>query len=142
MATSDAGNAASPARNEAAAGDTASPGPVPPVEVAAGNVIASQSALRGDCSLTIDGKTYLDLKNDCPIYPLNDGKGGLIVNSDGEHEVEGYFAYLLPNGDGTASASWNAEIGATHAQSPLSEHLTRDGACWADAHVRLCATRR
>lgn len=100
-----------------------------------------ESAMYGDCYLKIDGKVYIDVKKDCPMFPLNDGKGGLIVNSDGEEYLGGYFAYLQPNGDGTASASWNEEKGATHAQSPLSETLKRDGACWYDKRVRICATK-
>lgn len=101
-----------------------------------------ESAMYGDCYLKVDGKVYIDVKKDCPMFPLNDGKGGLIVNSDGEEYLGGYFAYLQPNGDGTASASWNEEKGATHAQSPLSETLKRDGACWYDKRVRICATKR
>lgn len=101
-----------------------------------------ESPLYGDCYLRIDGKVYLDIKKDCPIFPLRDGQGSLILNSDGENEVKGYFAYLTPNGDGTAGASWNEEPGATHAQAPLSEKLKRDGACWADERVRICAMKR
>ncbi|MBB3980868.1 hypothetical protein GGR44_000499 [Sphingobium fontiphilum] len=101
-----------------------------------------ESAMYGDCYLKVDGKVYIDIKKDCPMFPLNDGKGGLIVNSDGEELLGDYFAYLQPNGDGTASASWNEEKGATHAQAPLSETLKRDGACWYDKRVRICATKR
>ncbi|WP_254798740.1 hypothetical protein [Sphingobium sp. AS12] len=100
------------------------------------------SAIYGDCYLKIDGKIVLDLKKDCPIVSLHDGKGSLILNSDGEHEVETYFVYLTPNGDGTAGASWNEEPGARHAHSFLSEKLKRDGACWFDTRIRVCATSR
>jgi hypothetical protein len=100
------------------------------------------SSISGDCYLKIDGKVYLDIKKDCPMVSLHDGHGGLILNSDGENQTKTYFAYLTPNGDGTAGASWNAEPGATHAQSLLSENLKRDGACWFDSRVRICAIRR
>lgn len=146
------GNAAAPA-NAAAANASAS-NEAAPVAAPEGDNAANaaapeeatgsdpESAIYGDCYLKVDGKVYIDVKKDCPMFPLNDGKGGLIVNSDGEEYLGGYFAYLQPNGDGTASASWNEEKGATHAQSPLSETLKRDGACWFDKRVRICATKR
>lgn len=101
-----------------------------------------ESPIYGDCYLKIDGKVYLDIRKTCPMFPLGDGKGGLILNSDGENEVKTYFAYLTPNGDGTAGATWNEEPGITHAQALLSENLKREGACWSDARVKICATRR
>lgn len=146
------GNAAAPA-NEIVANVSAS-NEAAPVAAPAGDSAANaaadegatgsdpESAMYGDCYLKVDGKVYIDVKKDCPMFPLNDGKGGLIVNSDGEEYLGGYFAYLQPNGDGTASASWNEEKGATHAQSLLSETLKRDGACWYDKRVRICATKR
>lgn len=108
-------------------------------ELAAGD---PESPIYGDCYLRIDGKVYMDIKRDCPILSLHDGQSSLILNSDGESEIKGYFAYLTPNGDGTAGASWNQDRGATHAQAPLSEKLKRDGACWADDRVRICAVKR
>ncbi|MDO7833641.1 hypothetical protein Q4610_01150 [Sphingobium sp. HBC34] len=101
-----------------------------------------ESAIYGDCYLRVDGKVVLDIRKDCPMVSLHDGQGSLILNSDGESEIKGIFAYLTPNGDGTASASWNEEPGVTHAQAPLSEKLKRDGACWADERVKICATKR
>lgn len=101
-----------------------------------------ESAIYGDCYLKVDGKVVLDIRKDCPMVSLHDGQGSLILNSDGESEIKGIFAYLTPNGDGTAGASWNEEPGVTHAQAPLSEKLKRDGACWADERVRICATKR
>ena len=99
-------------------------------------------AFAGDCSLKIDGKTYLDIRKTCPIYPLNDGNGSLIVNSDGETKIESYFVYLLPKGDGTASVSWNEDPGANHAWAQLGDDFRRNGACWANARAQVCATRR
>lgn len=98
-------------------------------------------AFTGDCSLTVDGKTYLDIRNSCPIYPLNDGKGSLIVNSDGKTKVTSYFAYLQPKGDDTASVSWNEDPGADHAWAQLGDDFRRKGACWSNARAKLCATR-
>lgn len=99
-------------------------------------------AFAGDCSLKIDGKTYLDIRKTCPIYPLNDGNSSLIVNSDGETKIESYFVYLLPKGDGTASISWNEDPGANHAWAQLGDDFRRDGACWSNARAEVCATRR
>lgn len=99
-------------------------------------------AFTGDCSLKIDGKTYLDIRKTCPIYPMNDGKGGLIVNSDGKTKIETYFVYLQPEDDGTASVSWNEDLGADHAWAQLGDDFRREGACWSNARAQVCATRR
>ena len=140
-----ANDARTPTVAQNAAGNAAG-APVPDAD-AAGNVAepeadSSVSTIYGDCYLRIDGKVYLDIKKDCPMVSLHDGNGSLILNSDGEHQVKTYFAYLTPNGDGTAGASWNEEPGVTHAQALLSENLKRDGACWFDSRVRICATQR
>lgn len=111
-------------------------------EVSTPAEVGPSSAVYGDCYLKIGSRLYLDIRKTCPIFPLQDDHGGLILNSDGEHPVKGYFVYLTPNGDGTAGATWNEEPGISHAQALLSEKLRRDGACWYDDRVRICAKKR
>lgn len=103
---------------------------------------AAKHIVRGDCSLKIDGKTYIDVRRTCPIY-LYPGQGGaLMINSEGVPPITGYFAQLEPAGDGTAAAYWNEEPGATHAQARIADDLRRTGGCWSNARVELCAVKR
>ena len=58
----------------------------------------------------------------------------------GERSAD-YFAQVDVGADGRGDGLWNADIQATHAHSELGT-LTRQGACWVNARVRVCLWRR
>ncbi|PWR23237.1 hypothetical protein [Zavarzinia compransoris] len=98
--------------------------------------------IHGTCKLVVDGRTYIDIKANCPIWMANDGTGGFWINTDRENYLGDYFAELAPAGDGTASGNWNGERNATHAQSFLGEDFRqKKGGCWANARATICAAR-
>ena len=99
------------------------------------------SSYRGDCKLVVDGTTYFDIKKTCPVYEFNDEWGTVIVNSDGEAALGAYFAYINPNGDGTATVSWNEQKGAPNARATLGEDFTLKDGCWSNGRATLCAGR-
>ena len=103
--------------------------------------IHPSKVIYGNCRLIVDGMTYIDMK-DCPIWLSNDGTGSFWINTDRENTLPDYFAELTPNGDGTASAHWNGEPGATHAQSLIGEDLKLgQGGCWSNGNSTLCASK-
>lgn len=101
---------------------------------------AAQRSARGDCSLTVDGRTYLDIKRTCPIEFL-DKEGSFTINTRNSNKPF-HFAYVLMNGDGTANASWNADPRGTHAHDILGDDFRREGGCWANRRAKICAYRR
>ncbi len=80
------------------------------------------------CSLIVNGKTYLS------------GRCGYEADPDGSFRLFGnpHTVYLSKSGRNTADAFWNDDPASTHAQAPLGE-LRRDGACWVNRDVILCA---
>lgn len=81
-----------------------------------------------ECELTVRGQTYI--RGVCQFSPQ---PGGSFQISGGD-----YFAYVSVTGSGVAEASWNENPASTHAQAPLGT-VTRSGACWVGAQVRICA---
>jgi hypothetical protein len=80
------------------------------------------------CSLIVNGNTYLS------------GSCGYEADPDGSFRLFGnpHTVYLSKSGKNTADAFWNDDPASTHAQAPLGE-LRRDGACWVNRDVVLCA---
>jgi hypothetical protein len=95
--------------------------------------------IRGSCKLVVSGKTYVDIKKTCTIYMYNDGMGSFMINTDGENDITGYFATLMPFGDGMASGSWNATKGSDQAQALLGEDFKQKGGCWSNKKATICA---
>ena len=95
-------------------------------------VMAAGSAHAKDarCELTISGKTWID--GPCEFTAIGDGDGSFIVTG-----TNGYFAYANRDGD-QMRGSWNGEFKENRAHDPLGM-LDRDGACWVNETVRLCA---
>lgn len=94
---------------------------------------ADPKPVRGRCLLQVNGKKYID------------GSCDIVLEQDGSFDVQDrfgnptYFAKVLRDG-AAAQGYWNEEPGATHAHTDLG-NLTRDGACWANDNVRICAWR-
>lgn len=103
---------------------------------------SAETVLRGDCSLTVDGRARIAVRRTCPIYRYDGADGIFMINTDGRTRIRGFFAQVTPNGDGTASISWNASRRAQHAHDFLGEDFHRRGDCWVNRRARLCATRR
>lgn len=84
------------------------------------------------CLLEVEGRTYID--GPCDFASLRSGDGSfLITGASGKH-----FAYVYVEDGEKASAHWNGILGENRAHDPLGT-LTRDGACWANSRVKLCA---
>lgn len=103
---------------------------------------SAETVVRGDCSLTVDGHRKIAIRRTCPIYRHDGAEGIFMINTDGERAIRGYFAQVTPNGDGTASTSWNGSRRAQHAHDFLGEDFRRKGDCWVNRRARLCATPR
>ncbi len=84
------------------------------------------------CLLQVDGRVYID--GDCYFKPLSSGSGGFQIAGAGGK----YFAYLYVEGPDMGSGHWNGAIDEARAHTPLGA-LRRDGACWTNATVKLCA---
>ncbi|XUY27074.1 hypothetical protein RMR21_001465 [Agrobacterium sp. rho-8.1] len=83
---------------------------------------------RKNCLLEVDGKKAIN--GVCYWGPYGTDKGSFVM------EGNQYFAYIGINGS-TASGTWNATPGSTHAHSNLGD-MKRDGKCWKSNKVRLC----
>ena len=103
---------------------------------------SAETVVRGDCSLTVDGHRTAAVRRACPIYRYDGAEGIFMIDTDGRTTIRGYFAQVTPNGDGTASISWNGTRGAQHAHDLLGEDFRRKGDCWVNRRARLCATPR
>lgn len=84
------------------------------------------------CLLQVDGGVYID--GDCDFRPLSAGAGDFQITGAGGK----YFAYLYVEGPDLGSGHWNGVTGEVRAHTPLGA-LRRDGACWTNATVKLCA---
>ncbi len=80
------------------------------------------------CMLTIQGTTYIS------------GPCVGRVESDGSFQINSakYFALVQLEEKNKAVGYWNGEPGATHAHDDLGT-LVKDGACWKNANVKVCA---
>jgi hypothetical protein len=95
-------------------------------------------AFVGDCLIEVDGATYLS--GSCNIRMFNDDGSFSIGTGDTSTSRAKHFAYVSLDAPGTANGTWNGIEGGNHAQEPLGA-LERDGACWVNAHARICAWR-
>jgi hypothetical protein len=98
------------------------------------SAISAAHAFKGECVLQVKGVKYLD------------GACEISMEAAGNFQVSTrtgrlYFAAVFPEGDGTATASWNGTIpGVTHAHTDLGT-LTRQSACWVNEQAKVCAWR-
>lgn len=100
---------------------------------------AQGKVVTGDCSLTVDGKVYLDIKKTCRIE-FSGGDGSFTINTGSSKP--GYFAYVSMLDGGYANVSWNETPKSTHAHSLLGEDFRRKGGCWIGKRGKVCAFKR
>jgi hypothetical protein len=105
---------------------------------------------RAQCFLQVEGVVHIDgicdltsttLPGEPPKgFQIGTGTNERFLARDiaGHDRHYGWFAYVNPNGDGTASASWNGEYGGSHAMTDLPT-LHKDGACWVNWNTKICA---
>jgi len=97
---------------------------------------AQAKPITGDCSLTVDGKVYVDIKKTCRIEFMG-GDGSFTINAG--TNKPGYFAYVTMLEKGLASVSWNETPKTMSAQAPLGEDFRRKGGCWIGKRAKVCA---
>ena len=85
------------------------------------------------CRLEVGGQVFLD--GGCQYE--EDSDGSFRFFDDGDSRM---FVYLNMNGDGTGQGYWPGPEGGTHAHDNLGI-LRRDGACWINDEVAVCAWR-
>lgn len=103
---------------------------------------AGPKVIYGSCKLVVDGQVHVDRASGCPIWLENDGSGTFWVNTDRDSYLGDWFAEVRPDGSGLASAWWNGQAGATHAQGFLGEDFRLGSAgCWSNARATICAAR-
>lgn len=100
---------------------------------------AAAREVKGDCSITVDGKLYLNIKKSCTIEFLGDD-GSFTVNTGSSKP--GYFAYVNMLDGGFANVSWNGNPRSTHADELLGEDFRRQGGCWVGRRGKVCAFKR
>lgn len=98
----------------------------------------SAKTLYGDCSITVRGKVYLDIKKTCRIDM--DADGSFQVNL--ESKKPSYFAYVSMLGGGFADVAWNGVEKYSKASELLGEDFRRKGACWIGKKAKVCAVKR
>ncbi|MFB0875974.1 MULTISPECIES: hypothetical protein [unclassified Sphingobium] len=92
----------------------------------------------GDCSISVGGKTYLNIKKTCRIDLDTDGSFQINLNS----KKPSYFAYVSLLDGGVANVSWNGVEKASHADTLLGEDFRRTGGCWIGRRGKVCAFKR
>ncbi len=97
---------------------------------------AEAKTIAGDCSLTVGGKVYVDIKKTCRIEFMG-GDGSFTINAG--TTKPGYFAYVTMMEKGLASVSWNETPKSMSAQAPLGEDFRRKGGCWIGKRAKVCA---
>jgi hypothetical protein len=95
---------------------------------------AAQAA-PGDCYLSVGSLTYLD--GPCNIDLQNDGSFSI---GTGETTRSRFFAYVIIEAGGKASASWNRVANSNHADADLGA-VVRRGGCWVNSQAKVCAWR-
>jgi hypothetical protein len=99
---------------------------------------SSAFAAPGRCLLRVEGTTYLN--GQCNVLSEPDGSFSIGVVDDESEKLAPYFAIVTHEQDGAMRGTWNAQAGATHAQTPLGK-LRRNGGCWENASASVCAWR-
>ncbi len=89
------------------------------------------------CYLAVDGQVRV--QGPCLVFPFGDGGYTLNAWSNGK-PAQSHFAVVTTNGDGTATAAWNADPDDTRAGDPLGTVRFANG-CWTNDRVRICAAR-
>lgn len=92
----------------------------------------------GDCSITVGGKVYLNIKKTCRIDLEADGSFQINLNS----KKPSYFAYVSILDGGFANVSWNGVQKYGHASVLLGEDFRRQGGCWVGRKGKVCAYKR
>lgn len=89
------------------------------------------------CYFAVDGKVRV--QGPCLVFPFGDGGYTLNAWSEGKPKSS-HFAVVTTNGDGAATATWNADPDDDRAGDPLGVVTFADG-CWTNARTRICAGR-
>lgn len=92
----------------------------------------------GDCSITVGGKVYLNIKKTCRIDMDSDGSFQINLES----KRPSYFAYVSILEHGFANVSWNGKAKSGHADELLGEDFRRNGGCWVGKKGKVCAFKR
>ncbi|MBX3594879.1 hypothetical protein [Sphingomonas sp.] len=99
---------------------------------------AAARTVYGDCSITVGGKVYLNIKKTCRIDLESDGSFQINLNA----KKPSYFAYVSILDGGFANVSWNGVEKASHADTLLGEDFRRSGGCWIGRKGKVCAIKR
>lgn len=99
---------------------------------------AIAKTIYGDCSITVGGKVYLDIKKTCRIDM--DANGSFQVNL--ASKKPSYFAYVSMLGGGFADVAWNGVEKYSRASEVLGEDFRRKGGCWIGKRAKVCAVKR
>lgn len=99
---------------------------------------AAARTMWGDCSITVGGKVYLDIKKTCRIDMQEDGSFQINLES----KRPSHFAYVSILDGGYANVSWNGVQKYSHASVLLGEDFRRKGACWVGKKGKVCAAKR
>lgn len=99
------------------------------------NIQPASGSGSGDCSITVDGTTYLDIKTMCHI---DTSDGVTTINTDAPGTVS-YFAYIYPDGKGGAQITWNSKDKWNKAEEDLGDDFHAQGGCWKNARASICA---
>ena len=89
------------------------------------------------CYFAVDGQVRV--QGPCLVFPFGDGGYTLNAWSDGKPK-QSHFAVVTTNGDGAATATWNADPDDNRAGDPLGVVTFAEG-CWTNARTRICAGR-
>jgi hypothetical protein len=99
---------------------------------------AAAKTVYGDCSITVGGKVYLDIKKTCRIDMQEDGSFQVNLES----RKPSYFAYVSLLDGGFANVSWNGVQKYSKASELLGEDFRRKGGCWIGKKGKVCAFKR
>ena len=94
---------------------------------------SADKLVKGECFLSVKGKTYTDGPCVIAMYP-----GGSFTQGTGRDPL--YWGTIGTPRNGWAGGSWTgaADPGARHAHDSLGM-LKQQGGCWVNAQARLCA---
>lgn len=87
-----------------------------------------------DCLLEVDKVRHVD--GPCLVYPMGEGYT-LNAWSHGKPD-RSHFAVVVPDGDGEADATWNADPDDSRAWDSLGA-VRKEGDCWINDRARICA---